>query len=687
MRWVARRHARIISLKSWALPFGVVLLLLHFWGPVMADTGEVNVTDLKDLSLADLLSLQVTTLSKKEEPMHRAAAAVFVLSGEEIRRSGVSSIPEALRLVPGLQVAKLDANKWAITARGFLGGDHFGDKLLVLMDGRILYSALFAGVFWDVQDTMLADIDRIEVIRGPGATVWGANAVNGVINIITKRAGDTQGTHLSLRAGNEDEAIATLRHGGALGDAGHWRAYGKFTKRDAGYLPPDEQGDDEAQIGRMGFRLEWNPAERNEITLQGDYYDGDAGQTTRLFESPGDPAPTVRSGDSSLSGGNILGRWSVDTLDGQNISLQSYYDRTNREELTFSEERDVFDVEYQHLFKAGARNELTWSLGYRLNRSEILEDSFTNTFLRKERSDNLFSGFLQDEIEILPDELALWIGSKFEHNDYTGWEVQPSVRSSWQVNASNVLWGALSRAVRTTAQWEEDVRSNGSVIPDPTRPILISIVPNEGIGSEELLAFEVGYRFLREGKGSVDLATFYNRYEDVSTFEEQPLVPEDDPPPPHDLIPLEVDRRASGYTYGAEISTNWQLTSIWRATAAYSFLQMHIREDESSNDTGTEERWDDVPTHQVQMTSRLDLPHGLQFDANLMAVGELPTTEIDGYVRVDLRLGWKPDRLRGLDLSVGVQNLFDEHHPEYISPGFVGTEAERAFWAQLAFDF
>jgi iron complex outermembrane receptor protein len=646
--------------------------------------------ELRGMNLSELLAVKVTSVSKREQSQLRAPTAIYVLTGEDLRRSGVSSIPEALRGVPGLHVAKLDANIWAISARGFNRPSQFSNKLLVMMDGRTLYTPLFAGVYWDVQDTPLNDVERIEVIRGPGATIWGANAVNGVINIITKKAEETQGGHLSLRTGTEDEGIATLRYGGHAGDHLHYRVYGKVVHREGGYLGPGDEGRDDTEIDRAGFRMDWAPSTNERLMLQGELYDGEAGSTTQLFDALTDPGPTTVNFDQDLSGGDLLLRWERSFERGGDLSVQTYYDRTKRKTRTFGEERDTYDLELQHSFSPATRHELTWGLGYRFTERDITYDSFAISFDQHHRDDHLTNLFAQDEIELIADELTLWIGSKVEHNDFTGWEIQPSVRSTWTPRENHIFWGAISRAARTPSEAEEDLRINVTVGGSPALPLLVAHLPQENLDAEILHAFELGYRFLFNDAGLVDLAFFYNDYEDIYTLEVNPIVPESDPPPLHLLASDIVDRKAEGHSSGLELATEWQPLQRWHLTASYSLLRMHIRGKSSSNDPGTQERWDYVPTHQFQARSLLNLPHGLEFDLLFYAVENLPGNDnsaISGYERVDLRLGWRPESLTGLDLSVGVQNLTDKHHAEFWTGGVVPTEAERAYWIQASWDF
>ena len=425
--------------------------------------GLDEIMDLVDEPLENLtrqnvvvpaLDVQVSTVSRTESTVGRSAAAVFVVTNEMIRRSGARTIPDALRLVPGVQVARIDANKWAVTIRGFNG--RYANKLLVQIDGRSVYTPLFAGVYWDVQDVVLEDVDRIEVIRGPGAAVWGANAVNGVVNIITKSARDTQGTFVEAGSGTEERSFSTVRTGGKLGQNAYYRIYGKWFERDRAGLPTGI-ADDEWRQGRTGFRIDWEPNGCDKLTFQGDAYGGTSGTANRIPDSlPPDFQSTITD-DSRVSGGNALLRWSR-TIDAEtDWSLQFYYDRTSRKAVTtgFQEDRDTIDLDFQHRFPLAPEHSLIWGFGYRNSKDSIRSSPFYLQFYPSDRADDLFSYFVQDEITLREDLLYLTVGSKFEHNDYTAFEYQPTGRLLWTPDPRHSIWAAISRAVRTPSRAED----------------------------------------------------------------------------------------------------------------------------------------------------------------------------------------------------------------------------------------
>ncbi len=424
-----------------------------------------NGVDLTELSIEEVLQLEVTSAAKKPQKLANTAAAIFAITADDIRRSGATSIPEALRMVPGLQVARIDANKWAITSRGFNG--RFANKLLVLIDGRSVYTPSFSGVYWEVQDTLLADVDRIEVIRGPGAALWGANAVNGIINIITKHARDTRGSLLTAGAGTEERGFGSLRYGTALSDAAFLRFYAKYFNRDSSVDPEGQDTSDAWEMVRSGLRLDWQLTDHDDLTVQGDVYHGDAAQTLSLpsFLPPFRERRTV---DIDWAGGNLLARWQHRFSELSNLTLRAYYDRTDRDEKDIIREtRDTFDLDVQHQFSWGSRQDIIWGLGYRFTDDKFTSSPFI-TIQPNSRSQHLFSAFVQDDITLIKDRLHVILGSKFEHNDYTGFEIQPTARLLWTPHKRHTVWTSISRAVRTPSRGDNDTLTNQRILPPGT---------------------------------------------------------------------------------------------------------------------------------------------------------------------------------------------------------------------------
>lgn len=636
--------------------------------------------DLTDMSLEALMNIEVTSVSKKPQKQSEAAAAIFVITNDDLRRWGVTNIPEALRRVPGIEVARIDANKWAITSRGF--NSRFANKLLVLIDGRSVYTPLFAGVYWDSQDVVLEDVDRIEVIRGPGGTLWGANAVNGVINIITKNAADTQGNMVSVTAGNEVKGIGSVRHGGKLKNGADYRIYAKYASYDEGYNP--DGAHDDWRTGQIGFRSDWVKTDRDSITLQGDYYRGKAGQLVNIPSGPSGPPPTTvipTVDDIDTHGGNLLFRWSHVLENTSNFALQVYYDHVGRDGAVLFEDRDTFDIDFQHHFRWRDRHDVVWGFDYRHTHDDT-DNNATFSLDPASKNVNLYSAFIQDEVS-LKDNLRLTAGIKLEHNDFSGFEYQPNVRLAWAVDDSQTWWGSVSRAVRTPSRGEHDVtlRLVPPATSDPGIPVYAQ--GNNDYDSEDLVAYELGYRFNYRNIWSVDAATFYNDYDNLRTLD-----PQLDPGPPAAVL-FPFDNNMKGKTYGVELAGQWQVRRGWRLNASYTWLDMQLRLTDGSSDSASQSAEQASPVSKAAVWSALDFGNNLQFDAALRYVGDIEVSgaRIDSYVEADLRLGW--EARPGLELSIIGQNLLDNRHPEYL-PDFINTqptEVERSIFGRVTWSF
>jgi iron complex outermembrane receptor protein len=650
--------------------------------------------DIDQLAKVDVvapsLQMEVSTVNRTESTVGRSPAAVFVVTNEMIRRCGARTIPDALRLVPGVEVARIDANKWAVSIRGF--NDRFANKLLVQIDGRTCYTPLFAGVFWDVQDVVLEDVERIEVIRGPGATVWGANAVNGVINIITKPAGETQGGLFQGGAGTEELGATTARYGGKLGDDAHYRVYGKWFERGTGYAPDGEAHDDWRQV-RTGMRIDWTPSQQDTITFQGDYYDGHDGENewTAGYYPPSFTQHLVD--DSRVGGGDALVRWSRKLDEDSDWSLQTYYDRTERHRtgVAFLEDRDTFDVDFQHHFPLGDRNSIIWGCGYRNSKDTIGNEPFYLIYQPTRRADDVFSYFVQDEITLRPDRLYLTVGSKFEHNDYTAFEFQPSVRLLWMPTPRHSIWGAVSRAVRTPSRSEDDLKS--VLVPQailPTSPLATPAYPvllgNHGLDSEDLTAFEAGIRVQPSDEFSWDIAAFYNRYEDLVSLQPgTPVVGLNPGSWPAVYIPITPMNYMDGESYGIELSASYQLTARWRAQAAYTGLWIFLNPapgTEPLNGSGKN------PHDQFSLWLSGNVARNWDLDLVGRYGDSLSELGVPRYIVMDIRLAWRPKD--NLELFVIGRNLLDASHPEFSAADLVtggGTEVQQEVFGGLTWKF
>ena len=654
------------------------LLLLAFVQE--ADAHPAGARDLTELSIEDLMSIEVTTVSRKAQRLGDSAAAVFVITNEDIRRTGVTSIPEALRMVPGLEVARISANSWAVTARGF--NAQFANKLLVLMDGRSLYDPLYSGAFWDVQDTLLEDVERIEVIRGPGASLWGANAVNGVINIITRPAEKTQGGLATVGVGNEERGFGALRYGGRIGDHAHYRAYGKYFDRDDSQRLQGGEAHDGYDIARGGGRIDWQMSDRDALTVQGDYYDGDVGNDgTGYSLSP--PYTIPYTDPIPVSGGNISGSWQRQFSKTSNLELKAYVVRTERDMPILFLKYDMVDVDLQHRFVFGSRQEIMWGLGYRWIDWDI-DNKEVAQVADEERRDQLFSLFVQDDITLLPDRLSLMIGSKFEHNDYTGFEVQPNIRLLWRVDDGSTFWSAVSRAVRSPGLVEHDVQLMQQVAPG-TPVTEISFRGDDDFRSETLIAYEAGYRFKVHERFSADVALFYNQYDHLRTLE--PESPYSGGTPSHLIVPYTVDNLMEGYTYGLELAADFFPMNGWRLQGAYTYLKMHLETEAGSLDTTSALAEGDVPRHQISLRSTLDLPGKFELDLWLRYVDDLELQRVSDYWNLDARIGWRPTP--SWEFSLVGQNLFESSRNEYNSEVifFSNTEVESGYYFKTTWHF
>lgn len=645
-------------------PRGGCFLPVFFVGTTVQSASLPSENELVLLSLEDLMTLEVTSASRKAQSLADTAAAAFVITNEDIRRSGVTNIPDALRMVPGVTVARIDSSKWAVTVRGFNG--RFARKLLVLIDGRSAYSPLFSGVFWDAQDTLLEDVERIEIIRGPGATIWGANAVNGVINIITKKAADTTGGLVVAGAGNYERGFGAVRYGADIGDWGAVRAYGKYFNRNELKAEDGRPADDGWDMGRGGFRMDGKSGQ-NSFTLQGDIYNGTERETITFpdLASLATGYMTARTANTTVGGGNILSRWTRSLADDAELSLQLYYDRNKRYiPQLFSDTTDSFDLDLLHRFRWGGRNDTVWGGGFRFI-DERITGSDTLSFNPADRNERLYSAFLQDDITIVQDKLHLIIGSKFEHNVYTGFELQPSGRLIWTPTERLSLWSAVSRAVHTPSRGESDNLLKQFAFPNPAGPpnppMIIAVQGPGNLKAEVLMAYEAGVRIKASDRFTVDLAGFYNNYRRLIGVE-TPTGPQFVPGPPSYLVLTNTLRNKDrGETWGGELAADWQAAEPWRLALAYSYIDV------------SEMAGERPPSHQVSLRSQLELAKNIELDFWGRYVGasrDYLNNSLSGYLNLDVRLGWRP--VKTLELSLVGRNLLHQRQQEF-RPEFIQT--------------
>jgi iron complex outermembrane recepter protein len=638
--------------------------------------------DPNDASLEDLMNIRVTSVDKKDQKLSQAGAAVYVITQEDIRRSGMNSIPELLRMVPGVDVAQIDANSWAISIRGF--NYSFSNKVLVLIDGRSVYTPLFSGVYWDQQDVPLEDIERIEVIRGPGGTVWGANAVNGVINIITKHSKATQGGLVVAGTGSEQSADGLVQYGGTAGQDGAYRVFERYFRDDSTSLASGVHGDDGWHGSHGGFRSDWDLSPQDTLMVQGDFFGTSEGQTLTTLISNQLPGLYTLNDKVAVETEDVLSKWDHSFSNGSEASLQLYYDHVRRDGEGAVQLLDTGDLDFQYHFRIGDRQDVVAGGGYRLN-DQGFKPGYTISFESGHRIDNLLSTFVQDEIRVT-ESLAFTVGSKFEHNSYTGFEYEPSGQLVWTPTKRQTIWASVSRAIRQPAWYEVAGELEIQTVPEAYGVFGLVELIGRPMKAEELLDFEGGYRADLTKRVSLDLSVFSSHYHDVETVEPDTPYFTMSPGPPHLILPYYWSNLAHADDYGAEFSASWNITNRWRISPGYSFLQMKIELDPGSSDILNAAVMGDSPKHEFQLRSNLNLPHHLEWDASAYYVSGLRTGSIPSYVRLDTRLGWHAGEF--VEFSVGAQNLLSPQHLEFLdSLQLDSTYVQRSVFGKVTWRF
>jgi iron complex outermembrane receptor protein len=604
---------------------------------------------LKKLSLRELMDVEVTSVSRGPAKLSQTAASIQVITSDDIRRSGATTLAEALRLAPNLQVAQVNGHDWAVTARGFNGASvatgSIANKLLVMIDGRSVYTPLFGGVFWDAQHVPLEDVDRIEVVSGPGGTLWGANAVNGVINVITRSAAEAQGGTVTLAAGSWMEKSGTVRYGGTIGRDFSYRVYGQSLDAGSTTRANGAVAHDDWNVKQGGVRTDYRRSDADSITVQGDFYEGDQGIPATTF----------------INGQNVVARWTHVTSPQSDWMVRLYFDRTKRTfpRASFSEELQTADFDFQHRFPIGGRSSLLWGVGYRQMEDDVHNGSFS--FLPARKTMRLASGFVQDELTSAGNTLKLTLGAKLEHNEYSGLEAQPSVRLAWTPPGRQMAWAAASRAVRSPARIDTEIRTG------PTRG-------NPDFAAEKVTAYELGYRVTPAETLSLSLAAFHNRYTDVRSINQNATVP--------GALLFANDLQAT--TFGVELAGAFQPAAWWRLRGGYTYLEKDFRTLDPLALVFSEAFESQDPRSQMLLQSVMDLPRGVQLDVVARHVAELPATllgpTIPAYTTADVRLAWRNARW---ELSAVARNLAGDH-PEFSSP-ILWYEIPRSLQGRLTF--
>ncbi len=619
-----------------------------------------NHYDLTGIPIEELMSYEFLTVLKKPSTIFEAPAAAFSLTGEEIQKSGVTNLPDALRMVPGVQVSQHNASNWAITMRGFSGmsrgiSGQFANKLLVLQDGRSLYTPLFSGVSWDAQDALLEDLARLEVIRGPGAALWGANSVNGIINIVSKESDETQGIMVNSGVGSEQRVFSHIRYGGKFGRQTFFRVYGKVRK-------VDDLADSEGNVSvdswhtlRGGFRMDSYHG-RSSFMLEAEAYDGKAGQRYNTISEPSPPFPQEFNFEDNFSGGHILGRWQQRFSNTSELTLQAYFDRVKRDEAVVKGRVHTLDFDFHHRFRK-QRHEILWGAGYRFT-SDSFDSTFAFALNPASRDVDLLNAFVQDEIGFARNRLFLTLGSRFEHNEYTGLEVQPNLRLRWLPNERYAFWVAASRAVRTPSRGEIDARIILEAFGDST---LLVFSGNNNFKSEKLLALEAGFRSNRFGRLTWDVATFFNIYHDLRTDELDGNFPERDPGTGFFFKRIFPKNKMDGHTYGLELSADWLASHKLTLHALYAYLQMELTP-RDRQDRFAKSIEGQSPEHQFSLASDFVLNDRIQINTRIRYVDSLPSQQVSEYLTADFSINWKAgNRFR---ITVVGQNLLQSQHAE-----------------------
>jgi iron complex outermembrane receptor protein len=668
--------------------------------PRTAIGGEID--ELINLSLEELLQVTVTSVSRKPQSLSTSPAAVFVISQDDIRRSGARTIPDALRMVPGVQVAQVDASTWAVTARGSNG--IYANKLLVLMDGRTLYDPLFSGVYWDTQETTLASVERIEVIRGPGAALWGANAVNGVINIITKNAKDTHGLNATVATGTSTKFETNVQWGGEIGNNIDYRVFGKYFSRDGFAEEQDGKIYDDWNMGRIGGRLDWSAGTNDTLTITSEYYEGDVGQNV-LRNSLTPPASVSTNIDREPMGVFVNIDWNHTISDTSNFQIRTYYDYREHRGLAPETEQDTYDLDLQHRFRPWSRHDIVWGFGLRNTMDETRGDE-TITLTPSQRTQRRYSGFIQDEIRVIGDEVFLTLGTKVEKNNFSpanDFEWSPNLRLSWLISDTSTLWGSVARAIRTPSRIEQDAEILGLVDPPgtPTNPnpvpFVLTILGNPEFDNEEVTTYELGYRAQPFQSITVDIALFYNHYKELRRTVSPPMpicqpagLPVSDPNcfamgfPDYVELPITFINQAHQDTSGIEIAATYNASEWWRLYGAYSYLNISGDGPDTTDPASVGE---DSPEHQLSIRSNMSIGNTINVDIWARYVDELKIQQVDSYVGLDVRLAW--EALPSLELSLVGRNLLESSHLEFReeSGSNIPVEIDRELTMELLWQF
>lgn len=619
---------------------------------LIGKTQDLELTKLKALSMEELMDIEVISVSKQKEKIVQAASAVQVITYEDIRSSGATSVPEALKLASNLQVAQVNASQWAISARGF--NNVLANKLLVLIDGRVVYTPMYAGVFWDVQNLVLEDIERIEVISGPGGTLWGANAVNGVINIITKNTSQTQGLYAEAAAGTALRGLGSLRYGGKLSDKLTYRAYATAFKRDNTIFQDSVDAYDDWQMAQGGLRMDWARSEKSAVMAQANFYDG--------RPDPDGNNPVVARGS------NVLARWNQSQSEKSDFQVQVFYDRTWRDfRNDFTEKLSTYDVEALHRLQLGRNHTLIYGVGFRMMEHHV-ENLELFAFKPAKKSLYLSNVFVQDQISLVKDKLQVTLGLKAEHNTYTNYQYQPNARLTWTPRPNQTVWAAVSRAVRNPARIDREF--NLYLAPG------IPFIAGGDFRSEELIAYELGWRTQLPSNTSMAVSAFYNRYDRIRSVQ---------PGPAPFGIPVTFANGVEGESHGVELSATQQVTEKWKLRFGYTYLNKDLNVKPGNTDMNDASAESNDPEHQALVQSTTQLFEILRLGIVMRYVGRLPDPYVSEYAGLDVSLGIRLAKM--VELNITGQNLLQDHHTEFIPSSPAPKDIERSVYGKIVCRF
>jgi iron complex outermembrane recepter protein len=642
-------------------------------------------SDLTQMSIEDLMNLEVTSGAKKEEPVQRTAAAIFVITSDDIRRSGATNLPDVLRMAPGLDVAQTSGNTWAVSSRGF--NDAFANKMLVLVDGRTVYSPVFSGVFWDAQDILLADVERIEVITGPGAALWGTNAVNGVINIITKNSAKTQGAVLTAGGGNVVGGYGAGQYGGQLPGGGTYRVFAKGFSTESVAGIGDQGPQDGWNLQHGGFRADWILNSRDSLTVEGDLFRSDGQGTTDFTTSLAPLTFGPVPGGLEDHGGDVLGHWKRTFSARSEISLQVYFDHATADAGFVTGTSNTVDVEFQHHVAIGKRHDVVWGIDYRaiqINTAGGIPVSLNPPRTRE----NLASVFAQDEIELMPGRLRLTLGGRVQREYSSGIDFQPDARLLWTPTTRQAVWLAASRALRGISPSDTSVDAFLGPVPGPGGLLIVpEALGNLSIRPEAEIAFQIGYRAQLTSSVSISATAYLNHYTRLNGENAGTPILETGSGIPFLLLPEIEDNKIDGQTHGIEFFGNWKPVSIWKLSGGYTWLDGVFRDGSADAAPNTTAATLNAPHHQFSIRSSLDLPHQIEFDSALYRVGPLDTFAVPGYYRLDARIGWRVGE--HAEFAVVGQNLLSPAHMEFESlpDWFEAAAIRRSYYGKVTWRF